>query len=238
MKKLLIVLRALCLALPTALVLAEGADPAGVWYLTKAYVGETEMDPAMLGMNVTMTLNEDGSAVVATAYGDEVQEEKSEWALGDGVVTLKSGNDEPVVFAIVDDTLTIDNDGIGMVFTREPNEPFEAPPALAAESEDAFAGTWDLVLISMGGVRMSPEMFGMEDTLAVEPGKVVETSAVGENEQKREMTAQFVDGAMQLYNAEDGAELGLLQLREDGTVSLTVTLDEGNEMTMYYEKAE
>ena len=63
MKRKLTLLLACLMALTMALTgAAESLSPVGSWTLTGVEANGMTLDPAMLGMEITMTLNEDGNA--------------------------------------------------------------------------------------------------------------------------------------------------------------------------------
>ena len=74
MKKLLSVLLVLIM-LFAACAWAEGADLTGEWYLVEATMGGISINPAMLGMDMFLVLNADGTAtwnMVGSLHGREI----------------------------------------------------------------------------------------------------------------------------------------------------------------------
>ena len=74
MKKLFCVMLALVMACAMLAVTAEdAADYLGDWYLVEMKMGDTGMNPSDLGMNMTMTVNEDGTVTeMETSFTDGV----------------------------------------------------------------------------------------------------------------------------------------------------------------------
>ena len=90
MKKLLSVLLVLAMLLG-ACALAETVDLTGEWYLTELAMGDTSVDPSALGMNITITLNGDGTAVLVSTYGDEEETQEGTWAQTEAGVEVVTG---------------------------------------------------------------------------------------------------------------------------------------------------
>ena len=113
MKKLV----ALCLVLVLVVAMVAcgggGKDPAvGTWKLTGLFEGEEDYSAylAMLGMDLTLVLNEDGTGTM------EMMGEKLDITWADGKI-MNEG--ESLSFSVNGDTLTIAEEGERMVFTRQ-----------------------------------------------------------------------------------------------------------------------
>ena len=115
MKKLV----ALCLVLVLVVAVVAlaggggGKDPAvGTWKLTGLFEGEEDYSAylAMLGMDLTLVLNEDGTGTM------EMMGEKLDITWADGKI-MNEG--ESLSFSVDGDTLTIAEEGERMVFTRQ-----------------------------------------------------------------------------------------------------------------------
>ena len=65
MKKIIAILFALALCLGVAL--AEDVDVTGEWFATEMTMGELSFNPAALGVDMSITLNADGTAVITAA---------------------------------------------------------------------------------------------------------------------------------------------------------------------------
>ena len=113
MKKLV----ALCLVLVLVVAMVAcgggGKNPAvGTWKLTGLFEGEEDYSAylAMLGMDLTIVLNEDGTGTM------EMMGEKLDITWADGKI-MNEG--ESLSFSVDADTLTIAEEGERMVFTRQ-----------------------------------------------------------------------------------------------------------------------
>ena len=113
MKKLV----ALCLVLVLVVAMVAcgggGKNPAvGTWKLTGLFEGEEDYSAylAMLGMDLTLVLNEDGTGTM------EMMGEKLDITWADGKIMIEG---ESLSFSVDGDTLTIAEEGERMVFTRQ-----------------------------------------------------------------------------------------------------------------------
>ena len=230
MKKLVSLLLALalaCMMLPT---LADGIDLTGEWYLTEVQMGEDKLPPSALGVEMTITLNADGTALIVTSYGEEAEEEVDTWTLADGVITFTAEEGEAQEFLLEGDLLKYDIGGAYMIFSREAPEAAALPQVIAAESEEAFLGEWTLTTIGAGGSLLPAAALGAEGKLTVEAGKL--TLVSGEEIIEGE-TALTEDGKLAIG---DGSMA--LELNDNGWLSITRQFDEATVMIMYFEKAE
>ena len=231
MKKLLSVLVVLTMVL-CASALAE--DLSGTWYLTEGIMGELSINAASMGMDITIELNADGSAVITSNYeGAESEVQTGTWALSENGVTITSEG-EPIELSLEDGKLCLRMDEeSAMVFGRERVEAVALPAALAAESEEVFLGSWKATDVSMMGIVVPAEAAGMGMSMVVEPGKVTVDTGDGEPEV---MDTAFADGAMTL--TKDGELNGRLVLNDDGSISIEMDLGEDSVMAIYFAKAE
>ena len=229
MKKLVSLIQAVMMACMMLPALTEATDVIGDWYLTEVQMGEDTLPPSALGMEMTITLNEDGTALIVSSYGEEAEEEADTWTLADGGITLNNGEDGPQDFLLEDGTLKVDIGGAYLIFSREAPETSALPEVIAAESEDAFLGEWALTTIGAGGSLLPAAVFGAEGKLTVEAGKLILVS--GEDTIEGE-TALTEDGKLAIG---DGSMA--LELNDNGWVSITQQFDEETVMVMYFEPA-
>lgn len=231
MKKLFSVLVVLIMVL-CASALAE--DLSGAWYLNEGIMGELSINPAAMGMDITIELNADGTAVVTSSYGAEAgDQQKGTWDATESGVAITTDSDT-IELKLQDGKLRLEMDAESiMVFGREKIEPIALPAVLAAESEDIFLGSWKATNVSMMGMIMPAETAGMAMSMVVEPGKATIDSGDGAPEV---MEAAFADGAMAL--TKDGEPTGRLVLNDDGSISIEVDLGEDSMMAIYFAKAE
>ena len=151
----------------------------GIWTLISIDMDGMTLDPALFGMTMIVTLNEDGTASVDD--GEEVSE--GVWQYADGAALLDG---MPLV---PDDAgcLVMEEDGARMVFTQGEVAPGEAPSemeqwlALMALMESAsgteedlsllpeelqlFVGEWHLCYCATGGLTGDLRTYGVTGTL-------------------------------------------------------------------------
>lgn len=135
---LMLVLAMACAMLPAA---AE-EDMTGVWYMKTMTVGEQTIDVAMMGMEGSLTLNADGTGVMASSG----QESECTWT-----ATSITINGDTAELALADGALVITSEGTSMTFSREAPSAVEmAPENLNAAAED-FNGNWVCAYLEMEG---------------------------------------------------------------------------------------
>ena len=104
----------------------------------------------------------------------------------------------------MDGKLTIEMDGQTAVFSQEAPEAAVKPGVVAAESEEAFFGDWEIEAVDMMGMYMGKDMFaaaGMEGftvKLSIEAGKVTMSSKMSASaeEQSQTFDSRFEDGKL------------------------------------------
>ena len=233
MKKLLSLILVICMACMMIPAMAEGT--AGTWYLVEMVTNGVTINPAEMGMNWSLTLNEDGTADNRMEMMGEVQEKSGTWTQEGDTVTVTI-DDSPVAFQLADGKLTADMDGQTAVFSQEAPEASAKPAVVAAESEEAFFGDWEIAAVDMMGVYMGKDLFaaagmdGFSVNLSIETGKVTmssKTSADAE-EQAQTFDSKFEDGKLVIeldLSAAEAAGLDVSSLT-DG-VSTIELLDNG-----------
>lgn len=126
MKKTVSLLLALMLAALMCFgAVAETVTYAGAWALTSIASGEDVMDPAMLGFEMTIILNEDGTATMSTMG----MVEQGTWTTAEGGVALTdaSGTTETLIYR--DGALVIASEDVEMILT----------PTVITEDATAYA---------------------------------------------------------------------------------------------------
>lgn len=230
MKKIVAILLALMLCLSTAL--AENADVIGTWYLNTMVAEGMSMNPASLGIDMTMTLNEDKTATMDIA--GEVAE--GQWAIENEKYAVTFEGD-PLAFVLQDGNLVADQEGVQMVFGREKEEvvAFVLGEAKTDATMADYNGTWNATLVDFLGMQMNVADMDMRMQVTVADGKVTVLEGEGEEGTTGEGTATVEDGALAI-TFEGDTEATLLQLHE-GDVLAWVTNTEGMSMSIYFEKA-
>ena len=233
MKKGLSVLVALAMLLTLAVpVLAEAASVAGVWTMTGMISSGVEIDPASMGMEMSMELAEDGTGTLtAFGIGSEVT-----WTF-DGATLDVTDPDGTVSFELQEDgTLRADISGMETIWSSgAANSTEEAPeaapvetPAVATDVEDGAAvGVWQLVSASTANIAVDLQTMGLEILIEfAEDGTcTMTTNGVSET------GAWTQDGAnISMTDDASGTEL-VFQMLEDGTLLVDL---QGMQMTFAY----
>ena len=201
MKKMISLLLIVCMACMLIPATAEGVT--GLWYMVEMVANDVTINPAQMGINWTMELSEDGTAYNRMEAMGEVQEKSGTWTLDGDTVTVTI-EDSPAAFQLVDGKLTIEMDGQTAVFSQEAPEAAVKPGVVAAESEEAFFGDWEIEAVDMMGMYMGKDMFaaaGMEGftvKLSIEAGKVTMSSKMSASaeEQSQTFDSRFEDGKL------------------------------------------
>ena len=240
MKKLFSLVLALCMACMLIPAMAE-ESVAGTWYVFRMNMKGVDINPADMGMTWTLTLNEDGTFASAMGMMGQNEETNGTWTFEDGKVNITTdGNTQSLIYA--DGTLTIDMGEEGnAVFSQEVPQASAKGAVVAAESEDAFLGEWDIAGVDMMGMYMTKDMLGSAGMqnfsvkLTVVPGKVTIASSdpsTGEV-QSMEYETALVDGKLtikiDMSEAAAAAESAGLDLSSitDGISSIQL-LEDGN----------
>ena len=228
MKKIAAILLALLVCLGVAL--AEETDFTGTWYATEIVMGEMNISVASLGMDMSLTLQADGTGV--SASGGESAE--CTWVMENGSAVVTSDG-ESMAFTLVDGKLVTEQEGAYLYFEREKAEVETYVPA-EAKADAAMAdynGVWDAVIAEMLGMQMSVEAMGMSMQVVVNDGAVMLVEGVGEEATYAETTAVVEDGALVLQGEDGNVALQLLQ---DGVMVMSQDMGEGLVVSIYFEK--
>lgn len=190
MKKLLSLLLSVAMLLG-CVAFAEGVDYTGTWVLTGAEADGVQMGPstlALVGMDMKVTLNADGTAVLS-AMG---MEDAGTWVVTETGVSLTDASDVTNVMNYRDDMLVMEDAGAVMMFTREGAAPAIAestgPVAQANVDPAAFEGQWLLTKVNMLGMEMPADAMGMYMAFVFADG----TGILGDNSTE--------DGSIQTVN--------------------------------------
>lgn len=234
MKKLLSLLLALAMMLGCA-VLAEGVDYTGVWVLTGAEAEGMQMGPdmlAMFGMSMTVTLNEDGTAVLMM----NEEAETGTWTMTETGVAISDATGVSMDALYQDEMMIIAQDGMKLMLTREGAAPAvaakEAAAVLTGVDPVAFEGNWVLTSANFLGMDMPAEAMGlyMELAFAGGSGTFVTTEEEGETLSiPVSYVVNEVEGvgtvmSVKMVDEESGQEEELLALTmmSDGTLGYAI----------------
>lgn len=209
---------------------ATTIDYTGVWYLVSVETEGTVLNPADLGMEMSFTLNEDGTAFISQTEEEDLT---ATWT-ADGTTITIAAEDEPVTFILTDDGLLVGGDeDLQMTFGREaPSPGFVPSPEKAATDIIEFDGTWNITMVNAFGMVVPfsamADMVGFGGTIIIQNGNI---AAFGELEAE---IGVLTDGKLIVASPIEDGELGKnISLLEDGSLSL-----EYMGMIFYCEKAE
>lgn len=244
MKKLVSILVILCMTLAMIPALAE-EEITGEWYLSEIVVGDQSVNPSILGMGMAIVLDEDGVAAVVTVNEGEEEPETQigTWELTDDGVAVTIDEDT-LVLVPADDTLvaaTDEEDGSAMVFTREAPEDVVLPETIPAESEEDFFGDWMLNTLVIDDTAIPAALFGLEMAMTIDEGAIAIVSSTEPDEVAAYVTT-FEDGALLAVDPEleeiTDTDVMLVELNDNGWVSVTQIIDEESAMVLYFELIE
>lgn len=235
MKKIITIVMTLAILL-CAVALAESTDYLGTWYLNEMIVGGVSLAPASMGMDITMEIKEDGTAVLISP-DEELGEQAAAWALdGDTLTVTVDGED--MTLTLQDGALIGEQGGMGINFGREKVEAEVYQPAAvnASATEADYAGQWKSAYMAMEGNYMDASVFGMDLTAAID-GTTMTLNGMYVFENVAFDTT-FADGALVHQGGDDEMYAGITaQLLEDGAMQLS--FDTGDDpLVMIMEKAE
>lgn len=208
MKKLLALVMTLIMTLAfTAALAVEPAEILGVWYLERLEMAGEAIDAAMLGMEITVELFEDGTAAMSMPGEEPLA---GSWRISGEQIFVDAAGDE-LPFVLADGYLVANDEeeGYAMVFGRDATEVI----ALAPVREDAvledFNGNWTATVVEADGIRAPSAMMGFEVTVWIENGHVAMTAM----EETIELDGEVSESV--LFAANDEQSL-LFFLLEDG----------------------
>ena len=235
MKKLIAVILSLalcCLLIPAV---AEEASVAGTWYIkaaSKAGVDIQVVDPE----GFTVTINEDGT--FSLVVGGITR--KGTWTREDSVLTMTLAEDNFTEFTVDGEELVFEFAGTTARMSRTPGEKPESPAAVAAESADAFEGTWAPFAQLTYGLyaEMNEDEKAALATVKIDAGKVSSLYSNGEGGlvELASYDASLADGKLTFEDSSFFPFKAVLTLLEDGTLIYETTMfsDDGESVTLGY----
>jgi hypothetical protein len=217
----------LCLLMLCTLASAETVDYSGVWYLVSVESNGIALNPSDIGMEMTMTLNADGTGVVTITDEDD---SPATWVL-DGETLTVTADEQPLAFTMTEDgQLVADNAGNNMYFGREPAGPGFVPAAeIVAEDIAAFDGTWSITTVNAFGMVVP---FSAMAEMGMADGNVVildgSVTSLGMPDAE---VGTLEDGKLVVVSPIEGSYGKTFSLLEDGTLAMSYM-----EMVFYCEK--
>ena len=201
----------------------------------------------MYGMPITLTLDESGE------YSMDMDGEEGEtgtWELDGETFYMDRGTDAELGLAYDGETLSIEEDGMELMFSRDPEAAAGFVPAEArTDSElEEFAGHWTATQVSAFGMTASLDLLEIEKVdLDIDGSKVNFMMAGGDlfgEVEATELEGELADGVLAFAieagdaDSEDAETWAwTAQLLEDGTMSLTTEMME-EPLVFYLEAGE
>jgi len=231
MKKITAIILSLALVCILSLTFAEQTGVTGTWYLIEAHNGDLVLPISMLGMEMEVTLNEDGSAVITGKIQQEAMENRGTWEQSDNKVIITTEN-MALEMMLENEEMSVDmGGGTTGIFRQTPPETFVPPEVVAAETAEAFHGTWQVEnLMSEDGSVVPAALLGYDHIFVVEEGKATETALNPDDAVTVEYTTEFTEGTLVLTakNPDDpvsgGANTAItVQLTENGQLVYEIT---------------
>ena len=240
MKKLISLILILCMACLLVPAMAED-DVTGDWY----YAG--------MGDAVHFVFNADGTAKLITDMMGQQSEEDGTWSLDGSAMTI-TFSDQAQTATFADGAITLEADGMTATLVRDPNAgPAGAPTAVAAESEEAFLGTWNLsAMYSMSVLVPVDQLQGYSGTMTIADGKITSEMIAGEGVEPQVSTDEykFEDGKLTVTmdKSSDAAKMAeamgmalpdtaTIELMDDGSIYYSMVMLD-MPMGYYFVKAE
>lgn len=240
MKKILSMVLAVMILCTLCCFAEAGADVLGTWYLNAIEYGEQSMHPSAMGMDMTVIINEDGTAEVTMLEGTAGM--AGEWTMGDGMVII-TVDGSPEEFLIDGENLIVDEPaaGVRMILGKEKVEVEVVDYGEIRKDVTVadFNGTWTSTEVDMGGVRYSIGALGLGLVVTLEDGKAHVVETQGEVVVEYDAVAKL-DGETLVVTTEDEnvTESTLyLNLHENDYLSFYQST-EGFSMTLYFARVD
>lgn len=217
----------------SAVAIAETADVAGVWYMVQMQSGETTINPADYGMEVTLTLAEDGTATMVGMNGGD--DSVGTWTISGNIVTVTIDGD-PLDFTLEDGKLSASQDEMAMIFSQEAPDVEAFVPAEPVEAAvEDFAGAWKAVKIGMDGAYYDVAILNADITVTFEDTTITLDGFMFSNQS---LSLQYADGALSFSGSSGALEMSIkANMLEDGMVALDLAAN-GQAFTFYLSRAE
>ena len=159
-----------------------GAPFLGLWTLVSVQTDDIVFDPALLGMTMTLTLTEDGHAIIT----DDLDTQTTTWYVADGAAVVEGS---PLTLNGDGQLVMPDEDGTSMIFAQDDTVPAseasDADELLALlellammesmedglaglpEHHQNFVGEWQLCYVITGGLTGDLRPMGITGSLSL-----------------------------------------------------------------------
>ena len=158
-------------------------------------------------------------------------ENRGTWEQSDNKVIITTEN-MALEMMLENEEMSVDmGGGTTGIFRQTPPETFVPPEVVAAETAEAFHGTWQVEnLMSEDGSVVPAALLGYDHIFVVEEGKATETALNPDDAVTVEYTTEFTEGTLVLTakNPDDpvsgGANTAItVQLTENGQLVYEIT---------------
>jgi len=186
-------------------------DLAGVWHLTEGDTGSAILSAEEVGMEMTLTLSEDGTYSLS---GTDMDTVSGTWSQISTSIRLMESTGAVSFLAYEDGRLSIHEGGVQMYFDRETAQKEEADLRTDAALAD-FSGRWEGVSVTdeVGFIRLNA--IGMAMSLDIRDTRVELTMVLEGEKTSGTLEAHYENGAMIVAENETAFTLRLL---EDGSM--------------------
>lgn len=234
MKKLISTVLALALCV-LGCAFAEALDVTGDWYLNVIESEGVQLDLSMLGMEMVITLNADGSAEMSS-FGEA--EGGTSWRMDGSNVIITDAAGDTLTACPESGNMVIDDQesGVVMILGRERRELQGYVPAAVedAPAMQDFEGIWNASIVDMMGMQLPMETLGMELVIEIVGENAVVTHTEAGEEVVYSAPLTLAGSVLTVAAVDDQMPMNL-QLQQDGKL-VCVEETEGLAMNMYFEK--
>ena len=164
---------------------------------------DMELSAAMINMEATLTIGEDGSWEMV--FGEEST--TGTWETNStGAYLLTDAEGTVQEFTLVDGVLMAEDEGMGMTFVREKPvlDTFVPGEVVADPALEDFDGEWTLTLIESAGLQISASDAGLELVITIANGFATIDQTYAGTTAHVESDGLFADGTLTITSA-DGA---------------------------------
>lgn len=252
MRKIIVFVLSLTLILAaTQSVIAEAYDFTGIWVPEAYRIQGLDLSPAVFEGSVTLVLKDDGSFVLSgTTQNSETTASDPDltgtWTVEENTFVLTISEDGSTLtgyYSPQKQRLVFSDELFTVVMAREGEAVVSAaapvPVPTAAESEEAFLGTWRMCATSYNGIYFPLPDSDTNGTLILNNGTCIMIRTESRTGEPIEyaLNTRFEDGGLGLYNYEysyDRTTPGTLWMTDDGTLCLLTHYD----YAYYYSRVE
>ncbi len=164
MKRILALVLALTMML--GLAAAEEISYVGTWELTGITMAGMEVEPATVGLDAVIYINEDGSCVLLTQSEEGSASQGGTWVATEAGVTLTDTAGDTMELTYADGTLAMLDEEMTMVFTQA-----DYPQVLSGLKMEDFYGAWMLSFIETGDGVFGADEVNMYAALGIQDSK-------------------------------------------------------------------